>query len=493
MSEFHTLKWSPISDLSDDWKSTLEIPETHALVSAWQEQAIELQDKKLFQSFLDRLRRQWAIETGVIEGLYDISEAGTKTLIEKGLDASLLAHDDTNHPGVDVVTRIKDQYNAIMGLYQFVSGERPLGTSYIKELHQVLTAHQDTYTAYDILGNIVERELPRGEWKKIPNNVEHSDGTQFEFCPPEHVDQEIELLIEMHHKHNEVGVSADIEAAWLHHRFTLIHPFTDGNGRIARCLATLVLLKDKWLPLVITRQDRNNYIDALRNADHGDLRPLVEIIGLLQRRAIREALSLSEDVITEAKQINSILDSVREKFENRRKVQVELQKRSLETADSLQHLAQERLRDVASEIQSVISSEDYSYRCRVDGALHDAENAFYFYHQTIQTAKTLGYFADRHRYQSWARLVVVTDHQTEILFSFHGIGHANSGILGCAAMLFTRDKADQNENGISETEPLSEEPFEFVYSEDPTNVQQRFSKWLDNCVFRGLRIWQKTV
>ena len=32
----------------------------------------------------------------------------------------------------------------------------------------------------------------------------------------------------------------EIEATWLHHRFTQIHPFQDGNGRVARALASLV-------------------------------------------------------------------------------------------------------------------------------------------------------------------------------------------------------------------------------------------------------------
>jgi Fic family protein len=39
-------------------------------------------------------------------------------------------------------------------------------------------------------------------------------------------------------------------AAWLHHRFISIHPFEDGNGRVARALTLLVLLKANYAPLV---------------------------------------------------------------------------------------------------------------------------------------------------------------------------------------------------------------------------------------------------
>jgi len=126
-------------------------------VKSWWEKSEELTEKKLLEQFEDRLRRQWAVETGAIEGIYEINEAGTKTLIAKGLDASYLAHDETNQPPADVVAKIQDHHGALMGLYQFVSGERELGTSYVKELHAALTTHQSTYEAVDTLGNFVPR------------------------------------------------------------------------------------------------------------------------------------------------------------------------------------------------------------------------------------------------------------------------------------------------------------------------------------------------
>jgi len=226
----------------------------------------ELRTKDLYKTFVEKLKRQWAIETGVLEDIYTLSEGATLALIQGGLDAALITHGDTDGEPEDVILKIQDQHLAIQGLYQFVSGQRPMGTSYIKELHQVLTAHQDTYLARDTLGSLVQRQLIRGAWKLWPNNVEHPDGTRFEYCPPEQVSTEMERLISLHESHVEMNVPPDIEAAWIHHRFTLIHPFTDGNGRVARCLATLILLKENWLPLVVTRKERTAYIDALRAA-----------------------------------------------------------------------------------------------------------------------------------------------------------------------------------------------------------------------------------
>ena len=79
------------------------------------------------------------------------------------------------------------------------------------------------------------------------------------------------------------GVSPDVLAAWVHHRFTQIHPFQDGNGRVARLLATLIFIRAEWLPLVVGRDDRVRYLDAFEAADKGEFLPLVAFFDTLQR------------------------------------------------------------------------------------------------------------------------------------------------------------------------------------------------------------------
>ena len=187
MSSNHIHTWEPIRDLPEDWKTSLENANVLALMRTWHERMGELRTKDLYKTFVEKLKRQWAIETGVLEDIYTLSEGATLALIQGGLDAALITHGDTDGEPEDVILKIQDQHLAIQGLYQFVSGQRPMGTSYIKELHQVLTAHQDTYLARDTLGSLVQRQLIRGAWKLWPNNVEHPDGTRFEYCPPEQV------------------------------------------------------------------------------------------------------------------------------------------------------------------------------------------------------------------------------------------------------------------------------------------------------------------
>lgn len=75
--------------------------------------------------------------------------------------------------------------------------------------------------------------------------------------------------------------------AWAHHRFLWIHPFKDYNGRIGRLLINIVLLNLDLPPIelkVETKTGRKKYIQALENADNGDLSKLEKLI----RNAIEE-------------------------------------------------------------------------------------------------------------------------------------------------------------------------------------------------------------
>lgn len=81
--------------------------------------------------------------------------------------------------------------------------------------------------------------------------------------------------------------------AWAHHRFLWIHPFTDYNGRIARLLINIILLKLNLPPIemkVETEAGRNGYIEALQYADNEDNSKLQEII----LNAIKEAAKALE-------------------------------------------------------------------------------------------------------------------------------------------------------------------------------------------------------
>ncbi|HLF84388.1 MAG TPA: hypothetical protein VI837_09460 [Blastocatellia bacterium] len=79
----------PIEELPANWIE-LASREIESLATIWKESAASLQESDALLRFNERLRREWAIETGIIENLYSIDRGVTRTLIEKGIEASLM-------------------------------------------------------------------------------------------------------------------------------------------------------------------------------------------------------------------------------------------------------------------------------------------------------------------------------------------------------------------------------------------------------------------
>ena len=227
--------WTPIEDYESH--DSLAMKELRALASVWHDQRGLLTEEQAYDNFEQKLKREWAIETGLIERLYTLDRGITKLLIEHGIHAAVIPHGSVANPEATVAI-IADHEEAVEGVFQFVKDERSISTSYIKEWHALMTRHQHTVEGVDSLGQMTTALLIHGDYKLMSNNPHRPDGSVHEYCPPEHVAAEMDRLIEMHHAH--VGAAPEVEAAWLHHRFTQIHPFQDGNGRIARTLATLV-------------------------------------------------------------------------------------------------------------------------------------------------------------------------------------------------------------------------------------------------------------
>lgn len=98
------------------------------------------------------------------------------------------------------------------------------------------------------------------------------------------------LVDELVHWTNEESnrLPAVVKAAVFHHRFVWIHPFFDGNGRTARLLSNLLLMKEGFPPAIILKNDRKKYYDALNKANQGDYGKLA----LLFLQALERSLDL---------------------------------------------------------------------------------------------------------------------------------------------------------------------------------------------------------
>src|SRR5690625_1712932 len=67
--------------------------------------------------------------------------------------------------------------------------------------------------------------------------------------------------------HNKAGYHPVELAAKAHHYFVAIHPFDDGNGRVARLVMNLIMMEAGYPPIVIKNETREDYYLALSKAD----------------------------------------------------------------------------------------------------------------------------------------------------------------------------------------------------------------------------------
>jgi len=147
---------------------------------------------------------------------------------------------------------------------------------------------------------------------------------------------------------------------------------------------------------------------------------------------------------------------------------------------------------VATEVTTTIKGEGRSFRARSSGATRKDAKADYHTIQIVKCAKALHYFANREAYQAWALLTIHTKTQTEVLFSFHGVGKS-TGMLACAGMAYNRAQSPDGEAFIEDVFPLVNEPFQFAHSENPTEVSRRYRRWLEDRILDGLTFWQKNL
>lgn len=121
-----------------------------------------------------------------------------------------------------------------------------------------------------------------GRYKEFENKIEGRDHK------PIHPSEASRTMSEMAdwfvQGTGDAALDAAVAHAWLAH----IHPFEDGNGRMARLLANLALIQARYPPLLLrSREDRGPYLEALAASDFGDILPLFDLFAKSLRRVVK--------------------------------------------------------------------------------------------------------------------------------------------------------------------------------------------------------------
>jgi len=486
-------RWQPLTDLGpgDDAAASEELP---ALVAVWEEQRSRLGDDRALADFNARLAREWAIETGLIERVYTLDRGTTRLLIEQGIDASLISHGSTDKPPELVAAMIADHHSAIEWLFDLVADRRQLTKSSVKELHALMTRHQTTATGVDQFGATVEVKLLHGEYKLLPNSPTRPDGSVHEYCPPEQVIGEMERLVAFHAEHEAKGVVPEVSAAWLHHGFAQIHPFQDGNGRIARALASLVFLRAGWFPLVVTEAGKTRYLAALEEADRNGLAALVEVFAGRQKASFVSALGIAREVVQETERVDQVLASIGQMFSRRDAELQRDQEAAKEHAAALLAIARQRLKEVAIQLESQMGQGPNGARSVfVDVGDPASDRRIWHRAQALEAVHRFGYHAGFGDFSAWARLGITTESgRGEILVSFHSVGRDYRGVVGAVIVFFRKAESGEGERQPFDVTVIGDESFQVNYRESLDAVQLRFSRWLERGLVEALEAWRRT-
>lgn len=206
-------------------------------------------DNDIKTALISQIRNLWTHSSTAIEG-NTLTLGETAFVIEEGLTVSgkpLKDHQEVvgHARAIDLIYSMVDQNSAIT-----------------KE--QLFDLHQAVQTSV-----IVDIYKPVGAWKKEPNGTYMVCGEKqifFEYASPSDVPALMEVWLDFLNSSLSLAYSMDDVAdmyAELHLSFVHIHPFFDGNGRIARLISNLPVLKSGFPPILIPKTQRRDYIRYL--------------------------------------------------------------------------------------------------------------------------------------------------------------------------------------------------------------------------------------
>ena len=146
--------------------------------------------------------------------------------------------------------------------------EVPLTQNFIRTLHKTLL--REDYTVYRELPGGVQTSyvIHAGQYKTRPNSVITRYGDRFEYASPEETPSLMTDLVDWYNRTEESGEFDPVElAALFHYRYIRIHPFEDGNGRIARLLVNFILARHNYPMVVVRSRNKKDYLEALHKTD----------------------------------------------------------------------------------------------------------------------------------------------------------------------------------------------------------------------------------
>jgi Fic family protein len=210
-----------------------------------------------------KFRLDWNYNSSHIEG-NTLTYGETKALILFGHTAQAKSlKDHLEMSGHD---------EAIKYIEEIIKEQRPLTENFIRELHELILKEPYEVDAITPDGKPTKKLVQVGKYKTTSNHVQTKTGEIFYFATPEETPSKMQDLMKWYRENNDNSKTDSVLfATEFHYRFIRIHPFDDGNGRIARLLMNFILMQKGYPPVIIKSEDKDNYYNALQQADSGQI------------------------------------------------------------------------------------------------------------------------------------------------------------------------------------------------------------------------------
>lgn len=224
------------------------------------------QEDRVMQKF----RLWWTYHSNAIEG-NTLTQGETEMFLMEGLTAK-------GKPLKDHLD-LRGHSNAINYLLGFIHDKEVLTEAAIRKLHEILLVEPYQVQAITPDGWPTMKTVALGQYKTQPNHVRTPTGETHFYATPEETPAKMQDLMTWYRDETAKRAMHPVEiAARLHHRFTAIHPFDDGNGRMCRLLMNLILMQAGYPPAVIRLGEREQYLAALRRADAAENEDFISFI-----------------------------------------------------------------------------------------------------------------------------------------------------------------------------------------------------------------------
>ena len=114
-----------------------------------------------------------------------------------------------------------------------------------------------------------------GNYKKRENCITDNNGNIIDKTTPvQFVEERMQDLIKWYEE-NKKNLHPLIIASIIHNQFVYIHPFDDGNGRVARLLFNFILMKNGLFPIIFYNSEKQDYYNYLRSSKSGDMKSFI--------------------------------------------------------------------------------------------------------------------------------------------------------------------------------------------------------------------------